>query len=161
MLWTSWIPRRIACGLGLAGDAARLLDASFPGGFGDAGRLPDDMWLNNIPASPLARQHMADASIRAILDALADPAAPPTLALTVKPPELDPEMDTFASGADVPRTGRGAAAAATWIFRRKESRRRRGCDVDISRQRVAAPPRVRHGHSAETSHGRDGDIPRR
>jgi len=89
---------QIACGLGLAGDAARLLDASFPGGFGDAGRLPDDMWLNNIPASPLARQHMADASIRAILDALADPAAPPTLALTVKPPELDPEMDTYRIG---------------------------------------------------------------
>ena len=33
--------------------------------------------------------------------------------------------------ADVPQTSRGDAAAATWIFREDESRRRRGRDVDI------------------------------
>ena len=33
--------------------------------------------------------------------------------------------------ADLPRTGRGDAAAATWIFRGDESRRGRGRDVDI------------------------------
>ena len=40
--------------------------------------------------------------------------------------------------ADIPRTGRGDAAAGTWIFRRDESRRRRGRYVDIPRRRVAA-----------------------
>ena len=33
--------------------------------------------------------------------------------------------------ADLPKTGHGDAAAATWIFSGDESRRRRGCDVDI------------------------------
>ena len=32
---------------------------------------------------------------------------------------------------DLPRTGRGDAAAAAWIFRGHESRRRRGRDMDI------------------------------
>ena len=39
--------------------------------------------------------------------------------------------------ADMPRTSRGGAAATTWIVRGDESRRRRGCDVDILRRRVA------------------------
>ena len=34
-------------------------------------------------------------------------------------------------GADIPQTGRGAAAATTWIFREDESWQRHGCDVDI------------------------------
>ena len=61
-----------------------------------------------------------------------------------------------------------------------ESRRRRGLDVDIPRRRLAAPPRPRRGHDAETSRddaaaatwifrgddsrrrrGRDVDIPQR
>ena len=57
-----------------------------------------------------------------------------------------------------------------------ESRRRRGCRVDMPRRRVAAPPRLRRGDSAETSRGgaatwmfredesrrgRDADMPRR
>ena len=37
---------------------------------------------------------------------------------------------------------RGAAAAATWIFRGDESRRGRNRDVDIPRRRVAAPPAI-------------------
>ena len=48
--------------------------------------------------------------------------------------------------ADIPRTGRGGAAAARWIFRGDKSRRRRGCDVDIP-WRVAAASRLRHGNS--------------
>ena len=55
-------------------------------------------------------------------------------------------------GCDVdipPRRGRGAAAATTWIFRGHESRRRRGNDVNIPRTRVAAPPRLRRGYSAD------------
>ena len=47
--------------------------------------------------------------------------------------------------ADDSSTGRGAAAAATWIVRGDESRRRRGLDVDSPRRRVAAPPRSRRG----------------
>ena len=47
--------------------------------------------------------------------------------------------------ADSPRTSRGAAAAATWIFRGDESRRGRGRDVDITWRRVAAPLRVPRG----------------
>ena len=38
-------------------------------------------------------------------------------------------------------TSRGAAAATTWIVRGDESRRRRGCDVDIPWRRVAPPLR--------------------
>ena len=34
-----------------------------------------------------------------------------------------------------------------------ESRRRRGCDVDVPWRRVAAPPRLRRGCSVEKSHG--------
>ena len=49
------------------------------------------------------------------------------------------------------KTGRGDAAAATWIFGGHESRRRRGYDVDIRRTRVAATPRP--GYSV------DVDIP--
>ena len=33
--------------------------------------------------------------------------------------------------ADISPTNRGDAAAATWIFRKDESRRRRGRDLDI------------------------------
>ena len=44
---------------------------------------------------------------------------------------------------------RGDAAAATWIVRGDESRRRRGYDVDIPRRRIAATPRLRRGHSVE------------
>ena len=45
---------------------------------------------------------------------------------------------------------RGAAAAATWIFRREESRRRRSRKLNIPRERVAAP---RAGYSAGKSRG--------
>ena len=89
---------QVACGLELPGAAARLLDAAFPGGLGDAGRLPDNLWLNNIPASKLARRHMSDACIAGVLDALGAPGAPSTLAVTIKPPELDVEMDTYRIG---------------------------------------------------------------
>ena len=60
---------------------------------------------------------------------------------------------------DIPQTGRGDAAAATWMFRGGESWRRRGCDrwtfrgdgsrrrrgrdVDIPWRRVVATPRLR------------------
>ena len=40
--------------------------------------------------------------------------------------------------ADLPKTGRGDAAATTWIVRGDETRRRRGHDVDSPRRRVAA-----------------------
>ena len=46
--------------------------------------------------------------------------------------------------ADLLKTGRGAAAVATWIFRGDESQQRRGSDVDISRE--------------ETSRDRDAEI---
>ena len=42
-------------------------------------------------------------------------------------------------------TSRGDAAAATWIIRGDQSRRRRGGDVDNSRRPVAATPRRRRG----------------
>ena len=57
------------------------------------------------------------------------------------------------------RWNRGDAAAATWTFRgdvrradvpSMESRRRRGCDVDIPWRRVAATPRLLRGNSVET-----------
>ena len=58
--------------------------------------------------------------------------------------------------AGIPQTRRGGAAAAPWIFRGDESRRRRGCAVDIPRRRVAAAtPRLgvrsRPAHAAGTS----------
>ena len=48
--------------------------------------------------------------------------------------------------AELPKASRGDAAAATWIFRGDESRRRRGGDVDILWRRVAATPRRGRGH---------------
>ena len=53
----------------------------------------------------------------------------------------------------MPRTSRGDAAAATWMFREDESRQRRGCDVDIQWSRVAATPRPRRGYSGESGRG--------
>ena len=45
--------------------------------------------------------------------------------------------------ADIPQTGRGDAATATWMVRRNGSQRRRGCDVNGPQRRVAATPRPR------------------
>ena len=70
------------------GDAARLLSTEFPGGLGDAGALPDNLWLNNIPASKEARSHLGDAVCDAVVQAILEDA--PTLQVTVKPPERDP-----------------------------------------------------------------------
>ena len=50
-------------------------------------------------------------------------------------------------------TCRGAAAAATRIFREAGSRRRRGRDADIPARLVAAPPRPRRGYSAKPGRG--------
>lgn len=86
----------VACSLGLNGDAARLLSTEFPGGLGDAGALPNNLWLNNIPASKKARSHLGDAVCDAVVAAILEGA--PTLSVTVKPPELDPEMDTYRIG---------------------------------------------------------------
>ena len=47
--------------------------------------------------------------------------------------------------ADIPRTGRGDAAAVTWIFRGDEPPQRRGCHVDIPWRRIAATPRTFRG----------------
>ena len=58
-------------------------------------------------------------------------------------------------------TGRGTAAAATWTFRGGESRRRRGCHVDIPWRRVAATPRLRGGSSAAVGHARAEASPGR
>ena len=79
---------QVACSLGLNGDAARLLSTEFPGGLGDAGALPDNLWLNNIPASKEARSHLGDAVCDAVVQAILEDA--PTLQVTVKPPERDP-----------------------------------------------------------------------
>ena len=79
---------QVACSLGLNGDAARLLSTEFPGGLGDAGALPDNLWLNNIPASKEARSHLGDAVCDAVVAAILEEA--PTLQVTVKPPERDP-----------------------------------------------------------------------
>ena len=49
-------------------------------------------------------------------------------------------------------TRRGDAAAA-WMFRGDESRRRRSRDVEILWRRVAAPPRPLRGYSVEASRG--------
>ena len=42
--------------------------------------------------------------------------------------------DAYFRRADLPKTSRDDAAAATWIFGGDESRRRRGCDADIQRR---------------------------
>ena len=56
--------------------------------------------------------------------------------------------------ADIPRTGRGDAAAATWIFRRADISRtgRCGCDVDIS---------SRPAHASGWLHPPTRSLPRR
>ena len=48
----------------------------------------------------------------------------PEVYLMIPPPLM--QIDAYSRRADSPRTGRGDAAAATWIFRGDESRRRRG-----------------------------------
>ena len=48
---------------------------------------------------------------------------------------------------------RGDAAAATWTFRGDESRRCRGCYVNIPWRRVAATPWLPREYSVETSRG--------
>ena len=48
------------------------------------------------------------------------------------------QQGKYSCRADMPQMGRGGAAAATWIFRGDESRRRRGCHVNILRRRDAA-----------------------
>ena len=60
---------------------------------------------------------------------------------------------------DIPKRSRGGAAAATWVFRGGESRRRRGCDVDI---RVKTGARLRYvGPSAPLIDGaRFDEAPR-
>ena len=58
-------------------------------------------------------------------------------------------------------TSRGDAAAATRIFRRDASRRRRGRDADIPQRRVAATPRPRRGYFVETRRGDAGSEPDR
>ena len=59
----------------------------------------------------------------------------------------------YARRADSPLTNRGGAAAATWIFRGGNVRRRRGCDVDIPWRPRAAAPRRRRGYSVEATCG--------
>ena len=53
-------------------------------------------------------------------------------------------------GADAPQTGRGDAAAATWIFRGDESRLRRGYSVETSRGRDVEI-RSRPAHASGTT----------
>ena len=65
----------------------------------------------------------------------------------------------YIRGADIPRTGRGDAAAVAWTFRGD-----RGWDVDIQWRRVAATPRLPRGHSVGTAAGTwifNGDGSRR
>ena len=47
------------------------------------------------------------------------------------------KLSSYVRRADLPLINRGDAAATTWIFRGDESRRRRGCDADVSWRRVA------------------------
>ena len=56
---------------------------------------------------------------------------------------------TYFRCVDISRASRGDAAAATWIIRGDESRRRRGCDVESPWRRVAATPWLRRGKSVE------------
>ena len=44
---------------------------------------------------------------------------------------MDHESGSYFRRADIPLTGRGGAAAATWMFREDKSRQRRGRDVDV------------------------------
>ena len=73
-------------------------------------------------------------------------------------------------GGPPAEAARGDAAGASWIFRGGETRRRRGCLVDVPRRRDAATPRPRRGYSvaaAAAGRGRDVDavaarrVPRR
>ena len=56
---------------------------------------------------------------------------------------------SYVRRADVPKASRGDAAAATWLCRGDESRRRRGCDVDHPCI-TATTPRPRRGSFVET-----------
>ena len=73
----------------------------------------------------------------------------------IRIPFMDHRLTQHFRCADISRTDRGDAAAATSIFRGDEARRHRRCDVDIWSRHGAATPRPRRGYSAET---RRGDV---
>lgn len=60
--------------------------------------LPDNLRLNNVPHSPLAREWLYRSASTAVLEALADGGGPRRLQLTALIPETNPSMDTFRVG---------------------------------------------------------------
>ena len=72
-------------------------------------RSPDNLWLNNIPASKEARSHLGDAVCDAVVAAILEEA--PTLQVTVKPPERDPASSRHAIAI------RGGVASMAWRLR--------------------------------------------
>ena len=66
----------------------------------------------------------------------------------------------YVCGADVPRTRRGGAAAATWIFRGGGlPRPRRGYSAETGRGDAAAATWIFRGDGSRPRRGRDADIP--
>lgn len=84
----------LACSLQLGGEAAKLM--TMPGGEGQVGSPADDMWLNNVPARREARAHFATQATESLIDALSTNGT--RFSMTLRPPELDDELDTYRVG---------------------------------------------------------------
>lgn len=84
----------LACRLKLADEAAQLL--AIPGGPGDTGALAENMWLNNVPATREARSFFQRQAIEAIAGAVVSEKK--RFSMTLRPPELDDEVDTYRVG---------------------------------------------------------------
>ena len=160
-----------------------FLDSRRPGPAGNCAlrcALPgrgDALVSAPFPASP-ALYVSADFVVQALFDDAALGRRFRRLEKLKTPLQPDPEADPvdfqardvaptagrlvmYRRGAEIPQTRRGDAAV-TCIFRGEESRRRRGCyvdipcrrsrrgDVNISRRGVAATPRLLRGYAVET-----------
>lgn len=83
----------MAASLDLPQEAAELLAMTERG---SEGAPKENMWLNNVPATRESRQHFADQAKNAVLRAV--DAKLSRVSMTLRPPELDDEVDTYRVG---------------------------------------------------------------
>ena len=67
-------------------------------GSSDDWSLPDDLWLNTTPYPRSVRNMFYEDVMHAMQAAVADPSCPRMMKVTVTPPELNMEMDSYRVG---------------------------------------------------------------
>ena len=100
--------------------------------------LPGAGWAEPKCCVVCDREDCEDAAHSGVAPAKEKDAPPPDGVERLCAPRSSLSDDrTYFRRADLPLMNRGDAAAGTWIFHGDESRRRRGCDVDIPWRQVA------------------------